>query len=82
MKTINTDLKLKTLAERIMFGVIKNRLDLEEKIKDQWEYKKDKSFADVNIAVAKGIEMGHGKTERKIECVEMFLEGVFKKVKK
>jgi len=71
---------IKTLTEHILFGTIKNRLDLEEKINGQWEYKKDKTFADIKIAVAKGIEMGHGKTER-IECVEMCLETVFKKVK-
>ena len=75
-------LTLKPVAEYIMFGAIKNHLDLEEKIKGQWEYKENKGFSDVNIAVEKGAKMGRGKTEREIECVEMYLETVFKRVKK
>ena len=73
---------LKPVAEYLMCGVIKNHLELEEKIKGQWEYKKDKGFSDVNIAVEKGKQMGKGKTEREIQCVEMYLDTVFKKVMK
>jgi hypothetical protein len=74
-------LTLKPVAESLLHGVIKSQLDLVEKIKGQWEYKENKGFLDVNIAVEKGIKMGHGKTEREIECVEMYLETVLKRVK-
>lgn len=75
-------LTLKPVAEYLMFGLVKVHLDLEEKIKWQWEYREGKGFSDVNIALEKGKELGHGKTEREIECVEMYLETVFKRVKK
>lgn len=64
-----------------MFGSIKTGRELEQKIDGQWEYRKNKGFEDVNIAIQKGLKMGHGKTEREIECVAMYLETVLKKVK-
>ena len=75
------NLTLNQLTEQIMFGLITTGRELEEKIKNQWEYRSNKGFEDVNVAIQKGLKMGHGKTEREIECVEMYLESVFKKVK-
>ena len=72
---------LRIIAENLMFGSIKNHQDLLEKIKCQWEFRKDKTVDDITIAVQKGLKMGHGHTEREIECVAMYLESVFKKVK-
>lgn len=74
-------LTLKPVAESLLNGVIKNHLDLVEKIKGQWEYKENKGFSDVNIAVEKGVKMGHGKMERELECVEMYLETILQRVK-
>lgn len=70
---------LETLAEMIMFGGIKNREQLEERIKGHWQYRKNKSFEDVNKAIKKGLKFGMGKTEREISGVELYLKDVFKK---
>ena len=34
------------------------------------------------LQLKKGVKMGHGKMERELECVEMYLETVLKRVKK
>lgn len=68
------------ITEEIMFGSINGSRELEQRIDGQWEYRKNKGFEDVNIAIQKGLKMGHGKTEREIECISMYLETVLKKV--
>ena len=75
-------LTLKTVAEYIRIGLIKNRFEFEERVKGQWEYKKNKGFMDIKIALEKGIKMGRGKKEREIECIEMYLEMVLQRGKK
>jgi len=72
---------IRIIAEDIMFGGINNSRDLENKIQGQWEYKSNKGFEDVNIAIQKGLKLGKGKPDREIECIAMYLESVFKKVK-
>lgn len=70
---------LETLAEQILFGVIKNKEQLEERIIGHWQYRKNKNFEDVNKAIKKGLKLGMGKTEREISGVELYLKDVFKK---
>lgn len=68
------------LAEMLMFGKIKNKKQLEEKIKGHWEFRKGKDILDVNKAIEKGLKMGMGKTEWEIEGVALYLKDVFKSV--
>ena len=77
----NNSIGLRIIAENLMFGGIKNNQELEEMVKGQWEFRKGKAVDDITIAIQKGLKMGHGKTEREIECVAMYLETVFKKVR-
>ena len=72
---------LRIIAENLMFGGIKNHQELLEMIKCHWEFRKGKTVEDVTEAIQKGLKMGHGKTEREIECIAMYLESVFKKVR-
>lgn len=55
---------------------------MEERLRGQWEYKKNKDFADIETALEKGIKMGRGKKDREIECIEMYLEMVLQRGKK
>ena len=73
------DLILKTLAERLVFGKIKNKEELLKEIDGQWEFRKGKDIADVNKAIRKGRKAGLGKFEREIEWIELYLGDVFKK---
>jgi len=72
---------LKNIAEHIILGNAKTSEEFNEKIKDQWEYRSNKTISDVNLAVQKGLKLGKGKAEREIECIAMYLESVLKKVK-
>jgi hypothetical protein len=45
------------------------------------QYRKNKGFEDINKAIKKGLKLGMGKTEREIDCVELYLKDVFKKVR-
>lgn len=74
-------LDLEDLAELCAFGMIKTREDLEKRLEGQWEYRKGKSFEDVNKAIKKGIKLGMGKTEREISGIALYLKDVFKKVR-
>lgn len=74
-------IELRIITENLMFGIIKNHQELMDKIEGRWEFRKDKTVEDVTEAIKKGVKMGHGKTEREIECSAMYLESVFKKVK-
>ena len=80
MKNKN-NIGIKIITENLMFGGIKNHKELEEMVKGQWEFRKGKTIDDIHIAVKKGVKMGHGKTEREIDCVAMYLETVLKKVR-
>lgn len=75
------NIEIRIIAENLMFGGIKNHQELEEKIKDHWELRKGKTVDDIQLAIQKGLKMGCGKTEREIECIAMYLESVFKKIK-
>ena len=77
----NKNIGIRIIAENLMFGAITNHQELMDNIKGQWEFRKGKTVDDVTIAIKKGLKMGHGKTEREIECVAMYLESVFKKVR-
>ena len=76
------DLELENLAELIMFGNIKTKIELEQKIIGKWEFKKNKTIEDINKAVKLGLNAGNGKTENEISCVAFYLKDVFKKVKR
>lgn len=76
------ELSLERLAEDLMFGSIKTKEQLDEKIKDQWQYRKNKNISDVNKAIKLGLKLGCGKTEREIDGVALYLNDVFKKVRK
>lgn len=65
------------LAERIMFGAIKNKSELDKHIEGKLKYRKNKSFVDVKEAIKKGLWDGAGKTEFEISCVALYLEKVF-----
>ena len=46
-------IELRIIAENLMFGAIKNHQELEEKIKGQWEFRKDKTVDDVTETIKK-----------------------------
>ena len=72
---------LKYLTELIIFGQIKTKEELLDRIKGKWEFRKNKDISDLNKAVSKGRNAGLGKTEREIEWISLYLSYVFKKVK-
>jgi len=74
-------IELRIITKDLMFGAIKNHQELLDKIKGNWEFRKGKDVDDVSIAIQKGLKMGRGHNDREIECVAMYLESVFKKVK-
>jgi hypothetical protein len=77
-RTIYTD-----MAERILFGRVKNAVELNKFIDLKLEYRKNKVFGDVNKAIAKGKKQSKKtpKIEFEISWVALYLKDVFKKVR-
>lgn len=71
------------LAERILFGMVKNAVQLNEHIEGKLEYRKNKGFEDVKKAISKGLKQCKKmpKIEYEIDWVALYLKDVFKKVK-
>lgn len=74
-------LELRDIAKMIMFSQGLTKEDFLDKIKGQWEFRKNKTVSDLNSSVKKGFKAGMGKTETEIDMVELYLRDVLKRVK-
>ena len=72
---------LEDLAAKLLIGSNKKKKELEQHIKDQWQYRKNKDIRDVQSAIRKGLKNGNYKTEQEIGFIALYLNDVFKKVR-
>lgn len=78
---IERPLSLKDIAELLVCSNI-NKDELNKKMKNQWEFRKNKGVADINKALQKGAMIGLGINALIVESVAINLEKVLKKCRK
>ncbi|WP_088361956.1 hypothetical protein [Bacillus cereus] len=69
---------LEELAEEILFASIRTEKQLLNRINEQWQYRKNKGFNDVMIAVEKGQRIGLGRMKFKVKAIANYLKDVLK----
>lgn len=72
---------LEELAEEMLFASIRTEKQLLNRIEGQWQYRKNKGFTDVMMAVEKGQKNGLGRMKFKIKAIATYLKSVFKEIR-
>ncbi|MED2737360.1 hypothetical protein [Bacillus toyonensis] len=78
---IEKTLSLKDIAELLVCSNI-NKDELNKKMRNQWEFRKNKGVSDLNKALQKGAMIGLGINALIVESVAINLEKVLKKCRK